>query len=374
MKQFYYSSISMILIFSVFLIHAEKRYAVIKKPVIDLFGSHTLQKEIIPAATQGSICTRINQALFNEAFEIVHTDSKMTSIIIPWAIYGYDTTGKAQNRYWARTRDIKILSDTKNAPGLLSLPSFQRPEDVVTLIRPFTNARGVTYSIGTQFVRSCKQPYKKTIRVHHTHGTYDIPTKKVLEYKKYTSQEARKMFVELIRRLIEETSNQSNANTIPYVWGGSSFTKPYSSTFTKINDTYHRKERETIPLCGYDCSALVLRFAHMLNIPYVLKTTAALEKYGKPLLPGDQLQVGDLIWLQGHVAFVADVQNNLIIESSGYSNKVGKVRLVPLNQFLKTIHTFEDLLRAYHNKEIVVRLNNDRSDFKESPVKIFKLL
>lgn len=352
-------------------IKKSKKYALIRYPVVDLFGSPTIPTTVAAATRTPVSCPRINQALFNEVFEIEQTQGQATALIIPWARYGYDAHGKAQARYWVSNNDIIHLSEICIPHFHNALPLFNN--NAITLKKPLA-INGVTYSVGTQFVRTFNDT-PDTFSIKYIDSSAKniqycaIPRSAVLEA---SARPSRKEFVRVLTEFIKDTQSQ-NPNVIPYVWGGSSFLRPYSSNYTEDAQGFHRTETETVPLAGYDCSNLALRFAHMTNIPYYFKTTAALEKYGKKLTKHDTLQEGDLIWLQGHVAIITDLTHTLITESSGYENSVGKIRIVKLSEFLKNINTWDDLLKAYRNNTIVVRLDGQGNDYKESPVKIFKL-
>ncbi len=348
-----------------------KTYALIRYPVVDLFSSAAIPTTVSAATRTPTPCLRIHQALFNEVFEIEQTEGQATALIIPWARYGYDAQGKAQARYWVSNNDIIVLSKICIPDFHNALPFFN--SHTVTLKKPLLINK-VTYSVGTQFVRTFNDTaddisikYIDSVAKNIQHCT--IPRSAVLKTPPHPS---RKEFVRVLTEFIKDIQSQ-NPGAIPYVWGGSSFLRPYSASYTEDSQGFHRAENETVPLAGYDCSNLILRFAHMMNIPYFFKTTSMLEKYGKKLTRHDKLQEGDLIWLQGHVAVITDLANTLILESSGYENSVGRIRIVKLSEFLKNIKTWDDLLKAYRNNQIVVRLDSQGNDYKESPVKIFKL-
>jgi hypothetical protein len=366
-----------------------KNYALIKYPVVNLYNSSGgAGGKPLPAMTRNyAPCPRINQALFNETFQIAQRGPQTSSIIIPWAIYGYDSSGKPLNTYWVETKNLLILDTISQRELLQAIPHFAHKEDIIALKRPFTDSKGITYSVGTEFVCTKKQPQPHAYTVMRlnpqTNSLDELVIPKTIAYKqkKQTQQEARREFVKLLTEFVKDIAQQKppfdfaqgERNAIPYVWGGNSFTKAYSSEFTEDGTGFHRKEQETVPLSGYDCSMLFIRFAHMVGIPYNFKTTSMLEKYGKKFLPTDTLQEGDLIWFQGHVVVITDVKNNLITEASGYENFVGKLQTIKISQLIKDIKTWDDLINAYNSKRMVMRLDKFGNDFKESTVKIFKL-
>lgn len=362
-------------------LHDFKKYALIKYPVIDLYGSANLPDTPIPAATRDSIvCPRIHQGLFNECFEVLEISGNMIALSIPWAVYGYDTHGKPLCRYWAERKNIIFIDAIPNHHELLpTIPQYAHKKNVITLKRPFTGPNGTRYSVGTQFVCAQDQHEPDAFHVMYldTHikslKYFFIPRSHAFKSKKLSTAESRQDFIKLLTEFVDEIDQQTPYNTIPYVWGGGSFTRAYSDDFIEDAGRFHRKESETIPLCGYDCSLLVLRFAQIAQVPYNFKTTAMLEKYGKKFTPADTLQEGDLIWLQGHVVVITDIKNTLVTQAVGYENFVGKLHTIKLDQLLKKIHTWDDLLHAYYKKHQVMRLDKFGNNFKESPVKIFKL-
>lgn len=362
-------------------VHHDKNYAVIKYPVIDLYGSATVPESVIPAATRNyAFCARIHQALFNECFQVVETSGDMVALSIPWAIYGYDDVGKPQCRYWAERKNLVMLDTISNHHTLQeSIPHYAHKKNSITLKMPYTDTTGITYSVGTQFVCTHHQPDQKAFQVVYLDTqkislrTMFVPHACAYKQNKQSLHQSRQQFVQLLTEFIGETAQQEDYNTVPYVWGGGSFTKPYSENFNEDRNGFHRAERETVPLSGYDCSLLVLRFARMAQLPYTFKTTAMLEKYGKKFTPKDTLQEGDLIWLQGHVVVITDLQNCLVTEAVGYENFYGKLQTLHLSELLKDINSWDDLLHAYYSNRSVMRLDKYGDDFKQSPVKIFKL-
>ncbi|MBY0110150.1 MAG: hypothetical protein K2X90_03510 [Candidatus Babeliaceae bacterium] len=360
-------------------IHAD--YGMIQQPVVDLYGSADgAAGKLLPAMSKNSEpCPRINQALFNETFQIAQWGSQATRIIIPWAIYGYDTWGKPLNSYWVETKNLFIVDEKYPHHLRCAIPHFADKKDIVTLKRPFTDIRGNTYSVGTQFVCLKKQSESNCYSVMRLNTQTNsleklaIPKSMAFRFRKLSVVESRKVFVTLLTDFIQDISRHKPYTIIPYVWGGGSFTTGYSDNFFEDVSGYHRIEKETVPLSGYDCSLLVLRFAHMAQVPYIFKTTATLEKFGKPFTETDTLEEGDLIWLQGHVVVITDIKNKMVTEAVGYENFLGKVRTVKLEQLLKNISTWDDLIDSYSNKRTVIRLDKFGNDYKESPVKIFKL-
>jgi hypothetical protein len=357
---------------------ALKNYALIKYPVVDLFGSATFPDGPLPASTRTHvICPRINQGLFNEVFEIEQVGPHSTAIIIPWAIYGYDSSGKPQNRYWVATKNLLTLSAIPTQ-YLKEIPLFNSSKNNITLKRPFSAPDGVTYSIGTQFALKRHDASYAYVSCFDTATAqvkeYAIPKSRCIMHEKNSRLTGRQKFIQLLTGFIDEVQQHFPKNTIAYIWGGSSFTRSYTPEYYEDASGFHRTEQDTGPLSGYDCSNLVLRFAHMAHVPYYFKTTSMLEKYGKKFTDSDILQEGDLIWLQGHVVIISNLADTLVTESCGYENFVGKVQTIRLSQLLKGINTWQDLLDAYRHNKPVMRLDAHGNNYKESPVKIFKLI
>lgn len=365
-----------IILLSPLMLSATKQYALIKVPVADLFGTK-FSLEKIPVYHGKEPTPRINQALFNEVVEVTKRAYPASTIKVSWAVYDYDAAGEPENSYSVANKNLLFLTPKRLTQLRTAIPKFAGKKNSITLLRPFTHQH-TTFSVGTEFVLSSEQPHARSLRViyinprtfmvHHA----DIPRDDCLEYQEYTLNERRALFVRLIKHLVAQT--EQTGGVIPYVWGGSSFTQAYSDTFTQdAQGAYQRIEPETNPVCGYDCSNLILRCAHMTKLPYYFKTTKTLEKFSTPLKPETVLQDGDIIWMQGHVAVAIDVKNNLIVEASGYENGIGKVRIVPLSTFIKDIATFDQLRNAYIQKKNVMRLDARGNAYKQTPIKIFRL-
>lgn len=365
-----------ILLLSPITVSATKQYALVKVPVADLFGT-TFSTQKIPPYHGKRSTLRINQALFNDVVEVTERNTPASTIKVSWAVYDYDTAGNPENSYTIATKNLLFLTPKRLAHLKAYLPAFADKKKIVTLTRPFTHQH-TTFSVGTEFVLAPEQPYTDSLRVVYTnpralipHYT-DIPRNHCLVYHEYTHKERRALFVQLIKQLVAQA--EEAGGVIPYVWGGSSYTKAYRDEFTQdAQGAYQRIEHETNPISGYDCSNLILRCAHMAGLPYYFKTTGILEKFGTPLKPQDVLQDGDIIWMQGHVSVIIDTKNNLIAEAAGYENKVGKVRIVQLAAFIKDITTFDQLRNAYTQKKNIVRLDVNGNTYKQTPVKLFKL-
>ncbi len=71
---------------------------------------------------------------------------------------------------------------------------------------------------------------------------------------------------------------------------------------------------------GYDCSEFVMRMAKIAGVDFPWKTTTAIERSRRALDSQDLLEEGDLIWVQGHVMVVSNIERNEIIESRGYGS------------------------------------------------------
>ncbi len=347
-------------------LQATQEYAWISVPVADLFNSHNGQETELASCKKAALCTRINQALFNECYRIEKKGERRSAISIPWAVYGYEADGKPQNSYWIDNENFETVSPEK--PTNFLIPTLHRPK-TVTLLQPFTDAQGNKFSLGTEFVTNkagqiiYQSPTTKKIT------RIDLTTLKTTPYR---ASGSRKQFINLLTQFVDEHNKQNK--TIAYVWGGSSFTHAYSSAYTQDANGFYRTDRTSQqPLSGYDCSNLLLRFTHIAQVPYIFKTTAMLEKYGKPLRNQDSLQEGDLIWLQGHVVIITSLKHHLVTESCGYDLGVGKVRTIKLNKLLQDINTWTDLVHAYKKQRIVTRLDAQGNPGKQTPVKLFKL-
>lgn len=373
--------------------HAHR--GLIKVPVADLLGApikhfysniSTEQAYLQIPLNKGQTlpyleCPRIHQALFNEVVEIIEEHGHEVHIKLPNAHYYSD--GKLHNHFWTLKKNI-ISFETlkKNNVDMSLIPSpidnQQKSEkQTAALVTPFTDPKTrLTYSAGTRFVVKQETSAQQTVMVavlNYEKNQFDylsIPQESVIIEQEKSIQEK----VDLFIKVLKKWSHRENGS-IPYVWGGCSFTFATATPFEEKTDRDGRsymaiENFDYKPKPGFDCSNLILRAAQIAGIPYTYRNSSAIAHY---LTPATQsIEEGDIIWIPGHVMVVADLKKNTIIEARGYNNGPGKVQEIELSKTFENIHTFKDLFKAYKEEKKLYRLDKDCNT--KTTVNRFKVL
>lgn len=365
--------------------------AVINVPIADLIGNtiatvrpdeqtETAYNNITLCGVQTNsafACPRIHQLLYNDIVEVIKTHNDEVCISTPHAFYLTASSPTPQTHYWTLKKNITALNDIPNTIPLNHIPdpiSFTdnnaalNHTDVVTLQEPYyCTPLKMYFSVGTRFVRvpTTKKKQTSTIEVYVINyktmreHQIKIPRKKCISTDLAQTNENR--IANCVNLLKQWTCTKSGC--IPYVWGGTSFTRPTHGSFKEITQktnnsdySFYQYEKDTTsPKNGFDCSGLILRAAQICGIPYFCKNTATIPHCLKPLLPEQQLTAGDLILVRGHVMVVSDLQHNLLIEARSYAHGYGKLQEIPINQVFEGIETYKDLCDAYFNKKVIKR-------------------
>ncbi len=378
--------------------------AVITAPVVDLVGQpmldfHNKKKCPIKAyddlawsagSNQFFACPRLHQALFNEVVELCEIRSKEARIKIPNIYYITHQSSHPKNDYWVLKDHLKTFDELKKLnidTTLIPDPiDFNKRERLhlannITLKCPFYDqSTKQTYSAGTRFVKTKKQPSKKVESVYLFNNktmkmvTTQIP-KKYIYYQKGKSQSDQVTdFVKIMREWIQ------NDGIIPYVLGGCSFIETHETNdFSKKNTIIHGKQaiqyfrsQEQKLKAGLDCAGLITRVAQICGIPYFFKNSFTLAQKLETLKKNESLQEGDLIWFPGHVMIVGCRKNNTIIEARSYDHGYGIIHEIPINKAFKSIETLSALEHAFAKKKPLKRINNNGKVMNTFPH--FKLL
>lgn len=381
--------------------------AMVRVPVADLVGApiHTFHlaktvKEsyakiaycgVVPTPTQGT--PRIHQLLLHETVEIVSEDGDEVCIIIPQLFFITHEHHKPQAMYWTLKKNLisfeKLGIQKENLTKIPQSPSYKTPlhinqnANTVALTKPFFDPiTQQTLSAGTRFIVDISKKLEQHVAVF----VYDsniggfktsfIPRDRIIPIQNRSMQQAITCFVSLLKQWAH-----CHSGSIPYVWGGSSFTHccnhPFKETKKRLVngkyiDVYERNECSKYPLSGFDCAGIISRAAQICGIPYYFKNTYTLAHYLKSLSIDMHLQEGDLIWIPGHVMIVSDLKNNKIIEARGYSSNYGIVHEIPLQEIFKGIKTYSDLINVYHHQTPLTRLNKEGDEVEE--IKKYKIL
>ena len=325
--------------------------AVIKEAIADMSSSFPAANSPA-AAPDDKSCRRAHQGLYNEVVNCIEEQEDQIKVSYNDIIYGFDAkTKEVLKTFWIYKKNLVTLKEL--AEDLLkTIPSANYAEEpTIVLIYPWKS-----FSIGTRFKRVLQNDSPNAFAIeridYNTNSiVFDfVPHQNAIPEIKQDSGLARKFFVKIINDLIDKIDQN---NVIPYVWGGSSFVEPYAeSNFYKEDGNWHRDGKNN-PYSGYDCSEFVMRMAKIAGIDFPWKTTAAIEKSRRALNDQDLLEEGDLIWVQGHVMIVSNLEQNEIIESRGYTSGYGCVHRATLDSCFDGIANYHDLLNRYYNHQTI---------------------
>ncbi|HTM05740.1 MAG TPA: NlpC/P60 family protein [Patescibacteria group bacterium] len=347
--------------------------AVVTKPVVDMSSSFPLCYN--PPALGGEVqCRRANQALYNETVDCIAVIADAVKIDYQKGIYGHDENGNNYSTMWIPQDGLALLKniDPILLPMIPCMKKLDQPK--LFLTTPWHN-----FSVGSYFVRIPTKDtdshyaiflpnfIKKTFTIEY------IPQEQALcvDYRK--ERDARSLFVALLHKLIEYAAEKIEDGVIPYVWGGSSFiTANKKDDFLYTAGAWHRPCYGQI-YTGYDCSGLIWRLAQCAGIPFPWKVSKMMALHCRPINENEILEIGDIIWFEGHVMVVADIEKNILIEAAGYKNGYGQVQLMYLNERFQGVISYTDLIHAYKNECPISLLAADGSEIKKVVIILLKL-
>jgi hypothetical protein len=376
----------MMLITSSFSLGYAPRLAVINCPVADLVGkplaeSNEIYKKL-PLFADTNQTPRIHQALFNEVVKIVDETRCEYCIEISNAYFVTDKNKSPQTRYWTSKKNCTILDDAMKTciPAPISYKkSFPKNRPTLVLIKPWHDARtGNSYSVGTRFIY-CPKASDDEIK---TIMLYDFIKKKStlcgihhsecrIEVEPRSPNAARTDMICMIREWI----GAHYQPVVPYVWGGCSYVYRYHGTFKqKRNTEYMYRRTHHTPHTGFDCSCLILRAAQCMELPFFCKNSYTASQKLKEVHTYHDIEVGDIIWIPGHVMLIADLECNTIIEARGYPHGYGKLQETPIAEQFEGIKTIKQLVEHLNAKKSLKRLNKKGTVVTTIPhYKILKL-
>lgn len=369
-------------------LHSQEYKALVVVPVADLVGqpfghahNEKSYNSIPLCGKKGSFaCPRINQLLFHEIVTVIGHQHDEVHIKIPHMFFETANSSNKLDTYWTLKKNVIPLTKLENAgidltkiPEPISYnPSIQRHLDqtIAVLTQPYHDPLSrINFSAGTRFVVDKTQRSPHFIMVwaynprKYTMHKIGLPITHVnVLNPRSTQDEQRSLMVKTARQWA-----RTKKGFIPYVWGGSSFSSLCTDQliseqhgrdiFNAPITFYTRAFYSSGPLCGFDCTGLIIRAAQAAGIPYFYKNTTTLEKYLKPITNVNDLKIGDIIWFPGHVMIVSDLKNNMLIEAGGYNYGHGKTHEISLKKMFKNINTYYDLIKAYNDKKPLERLN-----------------
>jgi cell wall-associated NlpC family hydrolase len=346
-------------------------------------------------------CPRLHQLLYNEVVDIIELHTHEVKVRIPNLFYVTTTTREPQTQYWGPSHAFMALSDLQEQkidmriiPESIDFKKGTVPSiNTVALMLPYHDKKtGFTFSAGTRFVPVHHK--KSTVDSHVSVALYDPHAKKsrVIHIARtlcfvptatLTHKAQRALFVSILRQWAH-----MNTGFVPYVWGGCSIVHTQKGPFKeKIKMKFGQKRSYFSygnsagkPHTGIDCSGLISRAAQIVGIPYFYKNSYTIAQCMQSLTQGNHLEVGDLIWVPGHVMVVSDRDRNLLIEARSYFAGFGKVHEIELGKVFAGMHTYNDLEQAFFTKKTIERMNSAGvvqhtfADFKLLPLESLFLL
>ncbi len=373
------------------------RYALCIVPVADVLGGPISSENLdwyqqkICADNLSGTCRRIDQLLFNEVAEIqqIYRNGEQVCIKLPGKIFETHSSTTPQTNGWVLGSNVRILNNediVDKLPAPLSLKKSAFPNSLhntVTLKKPVTIPGARTdFSSGTRFV--IKNHGKNTYEVWwfnpttNAIDTLNIPTQYCIAYDENLSPNARRqLMVDIARSFIHR------AGEVPYVWGGCSM---IHGCHDQVNQKlamspksgepiiFDRNQPE-VPRTGFDCSGLILRTANMAGIPLFYKNSITMARHLREITDINDLKIGDVIWIPGHVMMVSSLDKNLLIEARHYMHGYGRVHEIPLDEEFAGIKTYKDLLASMKQKKPIIRkARNGTETGKLREIKLLSLM
>jgi len=325
--------------------------AVIKYPVVEM--NTTLPVQDNQSVCPGDIknCHRSHQGLFNEI--VTCLQEKGDCVQVAFDTISYRTDGKPST-FWMDKKNIISMQDLTKKGLAAAIPcKTYGQDDTVVLIRPWR-----TFSVGTRFKHiqnfDTSDSFAVLVIDYNTYSIiFDyIPHQYLVEENLLCADHGRQLFISVLRQMINHAKTMSIDGVVPYVWGGNSFVNSH-----KKNDFYqeelgggwHREKSHSL-YTGYDCSGLVMRGAQIAGIDFPWKTTGTMEQKLRPITIDQELELGDLVWIPGHIMIISDLVDNKIIEARGYKGGYGCVHEISLAKIFAGINNYDDLLKAYYRK------------------------
>lgn len=338
--------------------------AVITHPVVDMTCAQPTKHSLSASPSPQQSCSRSHQGLYNEIITCIKEDHDFVQV--SFRSIQYNTNGKVST-FWTEKKNIIPLKKIKKNEMLQIIP---HPEyghgSVIILIYPWKH-----FSVGTRFKYAPAVDTSNGYRIIYTDYVKNkimqdtIPFDHAIKEIKQDDQAARQLFVTIINNLVERVKESDTNHVIPYVWGGSSFIHTYQDN--QFHQDHHgswQRHGHKHPYMGYDCSEFVMRMAQIAGLDFPWKTTVAIKSSLQKLARHDTLQNGDLIWFQGHVMIISNIESNEAIEARGYPGGYGRIHKIKLSELFENITTYKDLLKYYYAQK-PLRLKNKEGKFSK---------
>lgn len=379
-----------------------KRYqAFCAIPVADIVGTPLDNVDVynqLPWDYVGSTenCPRVDQLLLHEQVVVLNERDGQACIELPTNIFYDKTTESMSNIFWTPlTALARVQRTNENNLPQYDVASGNFKNHVVTLIQPWYDKKlKQQLSAGTNFVVVSNEPSTTSAKKSHTIAVWrynnntetcepiELPIESIIDQSIVrTAQEQRKLMIRIARSIVR------GIGKVPYTWGGSSYTVRYNpliwtttpSTVGPTNNVVRMVQTAITPIIktGFDCSGLTRRIARMAGIPIHAKNSTTLKMTLEPLKSGEPLEIGDIIFIPGHVMIVSDIARAKLIESRGALHDYGYVQEIPLWHEFKDITSYEQLIQAHLHQDQVTRIDchgcQDGKYLGKMPVLLLKL-
>jgi hypothetical protein len=320
----------------------------------------------LPFSKNGGYDTwlRVHQVIFNQVVKVKKKQGNEALIEIPNMVVRMEKSGPPQFlNTWVQTSGLVSLKSFKKEKLLLEKLPYDflnhGKYPVVTLVKPFYSKK-----MNHNFSAVTKFTYNKVLK---DHVEVNILNRKKMEFEKilipknlcyFNSKKTQQQKLSDYITLLQSWAKNKDG-FIPYVFGGASWLESYrKDEVYKVKNGHSRRGQTAAIPSGMDCSTMLYLAALVVDIPYYAKNTTTLSHQLDSFKKGDHLEVGDLIWVPGHVQLVSGIgKNPKILEARGYSPGFGKVHEVSMGKLLKGHTTVQSLEEAYLKKKDLVYLN-----------------
>lgn len=341
-----------------------KKYALIVNPIANLY-SHSKKKQ--------HMRNLVHQDVFNEVVKVIDEDKDEALVETPQVYYQTDKNGTKNHSFWIAKKNMIDLNLVSNELDKIPEPiNFNKlninstKQKILTLAVPFNdNITQKKYSAGTRFVYKNFDAEKEQYQVYvldPTTLTFKLTTifKNYCLTNEHKAEQTQDQQITNFVKLIRKWATPKNGYIV-YLLGGCSFNHLNHNNFEKDDS-------------GIDCSGLVVRASQICGIPFYYKNSTTIVNNLDQLNLQDNIENGDLIWIQGHIIIISDVENSLCVEARGFSCGYGKVHEISLNKLFKGINTFLDLKRSFLDNKPLLLLDINGRVAKVIPnFKILKL-
>jgi hypothetical protein len=388
------------LIFIIFIIAGKcifAKEALVIKPVIDCVSQSTYfdnkNNYLIPLSPidkkNADACPRRHQLLFNEIVNILENKSKEVTVEIPNLFFKNQITGKKNNSLLTLKANLIPLEELeKKGLDISKIPKpinynlnniNNRDQKILTLTFPFYDKlTKKKYSAGTRFV------YENFNTELNSYSVFvfdpitfsiiktNIPNKISItneEQDQLSSEEKISNYINLVKKW----ANFKNGY-IPYVWGGCSLKNLCKDKiFEKGNVAYTLPSFIKNPKTGFDCSGLILRATQIYGLPYYFKNSYTAAEELSSLKKDEEIENGDLIYINGHIIIISDIEKNLCVEARDYSQGYGKIQEIELQNIFNGIDSFAKLKQSYLINKSLGRLDINKNIVNNTKIKILKM-